>query len=66
MAFTLRAFGSVSTIDAPWTPAAVRAAVRKEHGLKGPLTVTLGELAGIVAHVDDRGDLLVMHVGKVS
>lgn len=66
MAFTLRAFGSVSTIDAPWTPAAVRAAARKEYSLRGPLTATLGDLAGVVAHVDDRGDLLVIHAGKVS
>ena len=44
----------------------LRAAARKEYSLRGPLTVTLGDLAGVVAHVDDRGDLLVIHAGKVS
>ncbi len=66
MSITLRAFGSVSVLDCAWTVADVRRAARASLNLKGAINVTLGTLAGVVAHVDEHGDLLVAHVGRVS
>lgn len=65
-AITLRAFGMVKVLDCVWTVADVRRAVRADLKLVGSINVTLGTLAGIAAHVDDRGDLLVVHVGRAS
>lgn len=62
MAITLRAFGSVSVLDCAWTAGDIRRAVRAELKLVGVVNVTLGGHAGVVAHVDRDGDLLVVHV----
>ena len=64
-AITIRCCGLTSVADCEWTVAAVRRAVRADQGLKGPMSITLGKLAGVVGHVDENGDLTVVHVGRV-
>jgi len=63
-AITMRAFGMVKVLDCAWTVAAVRKAVCTELRLDSAPNVTLGTRAGVVAHVDAHGDLLVVHVAR--
>lgn len=65
-AITLRAFGTTSALDCAWTVNDVRRAIRADLNLKGAINVTLGTRAGVAAHVDDHGDLLVVHVGRTT